>query len=75
MTNATATHIETVPPRFSVGDTVRFQGRAGCITRVYPASGVPTWFSTRLLLHTHCYEISTSGGPVYGLVDAELTEA
>lgn len=73
MTNATLTPIETIAPAYVVGDTVRFNGRTGTICRVYLASGVPLWYGTRRLIHTHCYEIARNDGvQTWGWVDAEL---
>jgi hypothetical protein len=75
MTSTTPTPIETVRPAYAIGDTVRFQGRLGTIAKVYPASGVPLWYGTRRVIHTHCYEIATSDGRTWGWVDAELEAA
>lgn len=72
MTHTTPTRIETVAPAHKAGDLVRFHGREGTITRVYLASGVPLWYGTRRIIHTHCYEIATPDGPTWGWVDAEL---
>lgn len=75
MTNATLTPIETVAPAFKPGDLVSFRGRTGTISRVYAASGMPLWYGSRRVIHTHCYEISTDAGQTWGWVDAELEAA
>lgn len=72
MTPTTITPTETVAPAYAVGDLVTFKGRTGRITRVYRASGVPLWYGTRRVLHTHCYAIQTDHGLTWGWVDAEL---
>lgn len=75
MTSATVTNVETVQPRFKVGDRVTFRGREGVIANVYLNSPVPLWYGARRLIHTHCYEITTPTGPTWGWVDAELEGA
>jgi hypothetical protein len=54
--------IEVISPGFKVGDRVRHTMEThitGTIARLYPASGVPLWYGTRRLIHTHCYELTT----------------
>jgi hypothetical protein len=66
---------ETVTPAFKVGDRVALierSGMVGTITKIYPASGVPLWYGQRRIVHTHCYQIKTQYGDMWGLVDALL---
>ena len=68
---------ETVAPAYKVGDRVMYtQGNTiGTIARIYPASGVPLWYGQRRIVHTHCYELATAYGSMWGLVDALLERA
>lgn len=70
-------NIETVAPAYKVGDRVVVTDRhtEGTIARIYPASGVPLYYGQRRVVHTHCCELATTYGSMWGLVDALLAPA
>lgn len=69
-------NVKVVLPQYTIGDVVVLSDRRrGTVVNVYPVPGLPLWYGSERIIHTHCYQLRLENGlDFWGAVDAELTK-